>query len=191
MTSSTISLGRQTLAGLRLLVVMTVLLGAVFPAAIWGVGQIAFRDQAAGSLVHQDDKVIGSSLLGQAWKGPQWFQSRPSASDYAGDTSGGSNLGPSDKALTDEVAKRRTALGGGIQAPDALTASGSGLDPHISPAYADQQVARVAKARGLQPAQVKQLVEDHTEGRTLGYLGRPRVNVLELNIALNQLGSSR
>lgn len=188
MSTSTLSVGRQTLAGLRLLLVMTVLLGVLFPAAIWGVGQVAFRDQAAGSLVHQGDRVVGSSLLGQDWKGEQWFHGRASASDYAGDASGGSNLAAGDKALLDEAAKRRTALGGGDVPPDALTASASGLDPHISPAFAELQVDRVAKARHLDPARVRSLVHDATQERTLGYLGMPRVNVLELNLALSTSG---
>ena len=167
-----------------MLLVMTVLAGVLYPAAVWGVGRVAFADQADGSLVRHDGVVVGSSLIGQAWQGPQWFHGRPSASDYAGDVSGGTNLGPSDPDLAAAVAERRTAAGPGVTAPDALTASGSGLDPHVSPEYARAQVSRVATARGLSTATVQRLVAEHTQGRTLGYLGAPRVNVLELNLAL-------
>ncbi|MDE9366217.1 potassium-transporting ATPase subunit KdpC [Luteipulveratus sp. YIM 133132] len=181
------SFGRQTAAGLRMLLVMTVLVGVLYPAVVWAVGQAAFRDQASGSLVRRDGVVVGSSLLGQQWTGPQWFHSRPSVSEYAGDTSGGSNLTAKDPRLLREVAQRWAALGaGGASAPaDALTTSASGLDPHISPEYAAAQVSRVARARGLRTEQVRRLVTDHTRGRTLGYLGMPRVDVLELNLALD------
>ncbi|KNX39232.1 potassium-transporting ATPase subunit KdpC [Luteipulveratus halotolerans] len=179
-----VSLMRQTLAGLRMLLVMTVLVGVLFPAAVWGLGRVGLSDQADGSLVRRDGAVVGSSLIGQDWKGPQWFHGRPSASDYAGDTSGGTNLGADDPALRQEVTDRRTTVGPGVTAPDALTASGSGLDPHITPAYAQQQVRRVAAARHLDPDVVEKVVREHTQGRTLGYLGMPRVNVLEVNLAL-------
>ncbi|WP_323097207.1 potassium-transporting ATPase subunit KdpC [Intrasporangium sp. YIM S08009] len=175
---------KQSWAGLRVMLVFTVLLGLLYPALVWGVGQLVARDQAAGSLVSVDGRVVGSSLIGQQWSGDEWFHGRPSASDYSGDTSGGSNL--SGSALADEVTKRASAAGlDPATAPaDALTASGSGLDPHISTAYADAQVARVAAARGLDPARVRALVAENTTGRQLGFLGQPHVDLLALNLAL-------
>ncbi len=180
---------KQSWAGLRAMLVLTVAFGLLYPALVWGVGQAVARDQAAGSLVSVQGTVVGSSLLGQQWYGDQWFHGRPSASGYSGDTSGGSNL--SGSALTAEVTKRaRTAGLDPATAPaDALTASGSGLDPDVSPAYALSQVARVATARGLDPAKVRALVDAHTAGRQLGFLGQPRVDVLELNLALDGLAA--
>jgi K+-transporting ATPase ATPase C chain len=182
---------RQSLAGLRAMLVLTVLLGVLYPGAVWGVGQLVSRDQAGGSLVTVDGAVVGSSLLGQQWTGAQWFQSRPSTSDYAGGTSGGSNLGPGP-ALDAAVAARAAAAGlDRATAPaDALTASGSGLDPHITPAYAAAQVERVAAARGLDVTRVRALVDEYTEGRVAGFLGQARVNVLALNLALARLGAA-
>ena len=182
---------RQSVAGLRAMLVLTVLLGVVYPAAVWGVGQLVTRDQAGGSLVTVDGTVVGSRLLGQQWEGDQWFRSRPSASDHAGDTSGGSNLGPG-AALDAAVAQRAEAAGlDPATAPaDALTASASGLDPHITPAYAAAQVGRVAAARGLDVARVRTLVDEHPEGRVAGFLGQPRVDVLGLNLALARLGAA-
>ncbi len=181
---------RQSLAGLRAMLVLTVLLGVLYPAAVWAVGQVAARDQAAGSLVSVDGAVVGSSLLGQGWTGAEWFHSRPSASDYAGDTSGGTNLGPGPD-LQSEVQTRAEAAGlpVGSAPADALTASGSGLDPNITPAYAAAQVERVAAARGVDAARIRQLVSDHTQERTLGFLGQPRVDVLGLNLALARLAA--
>lgn len=182
---------RQSIAGLRAMLVLTVLLGLLYPAGVWAVGQVAARDQAAGSLVSFDGRVVGSSLIGQQWTGDAWFHPRPSASDYAGDASGGSNLGPGT-VLEAEVARRATAAGvdAGTAPPDALTASGSGLDPHISTAYAAAQVDRVAAARGLDPARVSALVGESAQGRIAGFLGQPRVNVLELNLAVTRLSAS-
>ena len=188
------SLTRQYAAALRLMLALTVLLGVVYPAVVYGVGRAGLSSQADGSLVEQDGKVVGSSLLGQHFTGDRWFHGRPSASDYAGDSSGGSNLAASSEAQVTAVAERRKAVSeaeaihdsndsDAIPA-DALTASASGLDPHVSPSYADLQVARVAKATGLDTVDVQRLVETHTQGRTLGFLGEPRVNVLELNLAL-------
>lgn len=180
---------RQSWAGLRAMLVLTVALGLLYPALVWGLGQAVARDQAAGSLVRVDGAVVGSSLIGQQWNGDEWFHGRPSASGYAGDTSGGSNL--SGSALAAEVTRRaQTSRLDPATAPaDALTASASGLDPDVSPAYASSQVARVAKARGLDPARVRALVLDHTYGRQLGFLGQPRVNVLQLNLALDALAA--
>lgn len=187
MSSSTT---RQLLAALRMFVVLTVLLGVLYPAVIWGVGRLGLSHQADGSRVERGGVVVGSSLLGQDFRGDRWFTSRPSASSYAGDLSGGTNLYSSSadqaKAVRERAAAYRAAYG--TQAPaDALTASASGLDPHISPANARAQVRRVAAARDLPDAVVARLVEEHIQGRTLGFLGEPRVNVLELNLALERI----
>lgn len=187
---------RQVWAGVRMLAVMTALVGLAYPLAMTGLAQIAFPHRADGSLVEQDGRLVGSSLLGQSFGGkPQYFQSRPSA---AGDgynplASGASNLGPENQDLVKAVEERRAAavaLDGTAPAdvaPDALLASGSGLDPHISPRYAAQQVDRVAQARGLSPATVRALVDRYTDGRSLGFIGEPHVNVLLLNLALDRL----
>lgn len=187
---------RQLLTGLRALVVLTVLLGIAYPVAVWGIGQLAFPSQSNGSLVVAPgpagtSTVVGSSRIGQTFEGAEWFAPRPSAGDYDAQASGGSNLGPSDADLLAEVAKRRAAVAkaDGV-APadvpaDAVTASASGLDPYISPAYAAIQVARVARARSMSTSEVSALVSAHTEGRILGFLGEPRVNVLLLNLALD------
>ena len=181
---------RQTLAGLALLLAFTVVFGLGYPLLMTGVGQVAFHDQADGSMVQVQGKDVGSSLIGQEFKGAQWFQARSSAGSYDALASGGTNLGPNSPDLLKAVQKARAqvALHDGVPPadvpPDAVTSSGSGLDPHISPAYADLQVARVAKARGLSLVDVQRLVDDHTQGRILGFLGEPRVNVVELNLAL-------
>lgn len=185
---------RQLGAGLRILLVLTVLTGVLYPLVVLGVGQGIAHDRANGSLLSRDGTVVASSSLGQAVPeadAAKWFQPRPSASDYAGDSSGGTNLGPSDPALTKAVTEREQALrqagATGTLPPDALTSSGSGLDPDISPAYAQLQVARVAQARGLSQDVVEQLVQENTKGRILGFLGEPRVNTTELNLALSRL----
>jgi K+-transporting ATPase ATPase C chain len=190
-----------------LVLAMTVLTGLVYPLAMTGIAQIAFPSNANGSLVERDGKVVGSALIGQNFSEEKYFWPRPSATlgpdptdtaksaptPYNAGASGGSNLGPTSKALHERVAgdaDRLKEQSGGRKLPvDALTASGSGLDPHISPAYAALQVARVAKARALPEGQVRELVARHTEGRTLGLLGDPRVNVLALNLALDRLGT--
>ncbi len=181
---------RQLLAAVRLLLVMTVLLGLLYPAAVWAVGRAA-PDRADGSLVRVDGEVVGSRLLGQSFQGPRWFHSRPSAIEWDGLASGPSNLGPSNPALVKAIEERRMVVARtegvspGEVPPDAVTTSGSGLDPHISPAYAALQVPRVAKERGLSEGDVRKLVHDATRDRSLGFLGEPTVNVLELNAALN------
>lgn len=181
---------RQTVAALRMLLAMTVLTGLVYPLAVWLVGQGLFGDQADGSLLRRDGVVVGSSLIGQRFDGDQWFQPRASAGDYDAQASGASNLGPESAELVDAIEQRRADIASreGVDPsavpPDAVTASGSGLDPFISPAYADLQVARVADATGLGASAVQALVDDHTQGRSLGFLGQPRVNVVELNLAL-------
>jgi potassium-transporting ATPase KdpC subunit len=192
---------RQTWTALRAMLILTVVLGLAYPLVVGVIGQVAFPSQANGSLVRVDNTVVGSSLIGQSFadkKGnalPQWFQSRPSAAGagYDGAASSGSNLGPNNKDLVKAIKDRQAAIEesdsveiGDIPA-DAVTASGSGLDPHISPAYALLQVHRVAEARGLSESAVKKLVESMIQGRDLGYLGEPTVNVLELNIALAKL----
>lgn len=194
---------RQYGVAIRILAVFTLLLGVVYPLAITGVGQLAFSAQANGSLLRDGDTVVGSSLIGQSFTDsdgaalPQWFQSRPSAAGdgYDGTASSGSNQGPESSDLVDAIAKRRQAVAAlekvrpGSVPADALTASASGLDPAISPAYARLQVARVAEARGLDTADVAALVESKIQGGDLGYLSEPTVNVLELNLALAKLDS--
>lgn len=173
---------------------LAVLVSGVYPLAVWVLAQGAFPDRANGSLVRRNGSVAGSELIGQPFKGPGYFHPRPSAAGEGYDAlrSGGTNLGPLSKALVDAVGLRAAAyreengLPAGSPVPvDAVTASGSGLDPHISPANARLQARRVAAARGLPDAEVLRLIQAHTEGRTLGILGEPRVNVLRLNLALD------
>lgn len=190
MFSSTLSdLARQSLAAVRLLVVFTVILGIGYPVAVWAVGR-TLGDRADGQPVRVDGQVVGSALLGQSFTGAQWFHPRPSANDYDPLASAPSNLGPSSRDLAAVIAKRRTAVAAseGVAESavpaDALTASGSGLDPHISPAYAELQAARVAAANGLALTQVRRLIDEHTRGRFLGVHGEPGVNVLTLNVAI-------
>jgi K+-transporting ATPase ATPase C chain len=199
----------QCLAGLRMIVALTVLLGLIYPLAVTGIAQIpGLNHQANGSIVTDaSGRVIGSSLIGQGFvdaKGdplPQWFQSRPSAAGKTGwdpTSSGASNLGPSNPDLVKTITDRRAAIAAFDSVPghtvdpaavpaDAVTASGSGLDPEISPGYAREQAYRVAKARNLDPAEVLTLVDRNTSGRVLGFIGEPRVDVLDLNLALQHL----
>jgi K+-transporting ATPase ATPase C chain len=185
---------RQSLAGLRVLLALTVVLGLGYALLMTGFAQLAFHDPANGSIVQLDGKKVGSSLIGQEFTGAEWFHSRPSAASYDALASGATNLGPNSPELVKavEAARAHVAREDGVAPgdvpPDAVTSSGSGLDPDISPAYADIQVARVAQVRGMSVADVQRLVDDHTQGRTLGFLGEPRVNVLELNLALAQAG---
>lgn len=165
----------------------TLLTGVAYPFAMTGIAQGVFPAAANGSLVEQDGAVIGSSLIGQAFARDSYFHGRPSAVDYDAATSSGSNHGPSSTALLDLVRERAAAYGGSNVPADLLTASGSGLDPDLSPAGANAQVARVAASRGLPEAQVRQLIAEHTRGRDLGVLGEYRVNVLALNMALDAL----
>lgn len=183
-------MGRATLSALRMLLVMTVVVGLLYPMAVWGIGRVAFPDEADGSLITHDGEVVGSSLIGQAFEGSAWFVGRPDAYDPA--ASAPSNLGPTNPELGALVAERLAAIeddatdAAGVPV-DAVTASGSGLDPHISPAYARLQAPRVAEARGLEVGEVMALIDGHTADRTFGFLGEPRVNVLELNVALEEL----
>jgi potassium-transporting ATPase KdpC subunit len=175
-----------------MLVVLTVLLGIAYPLVVTGIAQGVFKDRADGSLVESNGAVVGSSLIGQAFEGPEWFAARPDPFDPT--ASAPSNLGPTNPELGAAV-KERVAAITDTDAPsgpipvDAVTGSGSGLDPDISPAYATLQAPRVADARGLELDQVLALIDDHTEGRTFGFLGDPHVNVLQLNLALEGLAS--
>ncbi|MFO0547210.1 MAG: potassium-transporting ATPase subunit KdpC [Polyangiaceae bacterium] len=179
-----------------MLLLFTVLCGAAYPALVTGVAQAAFPRQANGSLLSSGDKIVGSSLIGQPFTGPAYFWSRPSATAPFADNaaaSSGSNLGPTNPALLEAVEARVAALRAADPDNDSpvpvdlVTASGSGLDPHISPAAAHYQATRVARARGLALADVEKLVEKHTEGRLFGFLGEPHVNVLELNLDLDSV----
>jgi K+-transporting ATPase ATPase C chain len=181
---------------LTLLLLLTVLTGIVYPLVVTAVARLLFPDQAAGSLVHRGGQSIGSALIGQSFTDPRHFWGRPSATTpqpYNGTASGGSNLGPLNPALTDAIRARIAALRAadpGNSAPvpvDLVTASASGLDPHISVAAAAYQAARVARARGLAIERVQALIAAHAEGRLVGLIGEPRVNVLELNLALDAL----
>jgi K+-transporting ATPase ATPase C chain len=214
MATSTPQAVRQYGAALRALLLLTLILGLAYPLAMTGLAQIAFGDNADGSLVVRNGRAVGSDLVGQAFTrpvlengqpkkdpegnpvveaNPAYFQSRPSAAGNGYDplSTSASNLGPENKDLIAAVRQRRATaakldgVAPGQVAPDALLSSGSGLDPHISPAYAAEQVARIARERGLTGAQVRGLVAGHTQGRTLGFLGEPRVNVLTLNLALD------
>ncbi len=185
---------RQARTALVLLLAATVVLGLLYPLAVFGVGRLV-PGGADGRLVEHEGRVVGSALLGQEFAGDEWFQPRPSVAGDGYDplSSGASNLGPSSAELLATVEERRAEVAArdGVApadvAPDALTASGSGLDPDVSPRYARQQVQRVARERGLEEAAVAALVEQHVQDRALGFLGAPRVNVLELNLALDRL----
>jgi K+-transporting ATPase ATPase C chain len=185
----------QLLAAVRALLVITVLCGVAYPLLITGVAQGLFNDKADGSLIERDGVVVGSSLLGQGFSGETYFHSRPSAVSYVTPeigSSGGSNLGPTNDDFLASVDERAVAyraengLAADAEVPvDAVTASGSGLDPHISTANAELQAPRVAGARGMAVDDVLALIDDHTDGRTLGLFGEPGVNVLQLNLALD------
>jgi len=201
---------RQFGVALRALLVFTAILGIVYPLVMTGVAQALFHGNANGSIVKVNGKEVASDLIGQAYTmdsgkkdsdgkaimvaDPKWFQTRPSASDYDAMASGGSNLGPNNADLVAAIDERRKAVAAleGVDPsqvpPDAVTASGSGLDPNISPAYAALQVNRVAREWSVSVEQVQKLVKDSTEGRTLGFLGEPRVNVVKLNASLAALG---
>jgi K+-transporting ATPase ATPase C chain len=182
------------------LVVLTVLTGLVYPLVVTGIGQVLFPRQANGSIVEREGKAVGSALIGQPFSSPKYFWPRPSATSpypYNAAASSGSNQGPLNPALADAVAGRIKALRDADpenKAPvpaDLVTASGSGLDPQISPAVAEYQVNRVARARNLDPSKVRELVLQHTQGRQLGFLGEPRVNVLALNLALDAMPGAK
>jgi K+-transporting ATPase ATPase C chain len=189
-----LSFVRQSLAGLRMLVVLTVVVGLAYPLAVFGVGRLV-PDRADGSMLTVDGAVVGSTLIGQSFEGDEWFLPRPSAAEDGYDplASGASNLGPENPDLLAAVEERiaevaeREGVDPAEVPADAVTASGSGLDPDISPEYAALQVPRVARARRLDEPAVERLVADATTERELGFLGAPRVNVLKLNAALSML----
>ena len=199
--SSTRSTARQGWVSLRAMVVFTLVLGVGYTALVTAVGQLALPAQANGSLVQVDGETVGSSLIGQSFTDangaalPEWFQSRPSAAGdgYDSAASSGSNLGPENADLVTAIEERKEAIATleGVDSElipaNALTASASGLDPHISVAYAELQVPRIARERGLPEDTVRDLVAAHTQGRDLGFLGEPTVNVLELNVHLAEL----
>lgn len=181
--------------GVAMLAVLTVLTGGLYPLAVTALAEAAFSAQAHGSLIERDGRVIGSDLIAQRFSSPGYFQPRPSVAGTDGfdaGNSGASNLGPTSRVLRDTIEARRTRLKAEnpmAQGPvpiDLLTASGSGLDPHVSPAAAEFQVPRVARARALEEAHVRHLIATHTADRTLAFLGEPRVNVLRLNMALDE-----
>jgi potassium-transporting ATPase KdpC subunit len=186
---------KQIKQAFLLIVVFSLLTGILYPLVITGIAQVAFPRQANGSLIYRHDKPVGSSLVGQPFTDPKYFWSRPSATSpmpYNAESSSGSNLGPLSADLAKAVQERIAVLrkadpDNKLPIPvDLVTSSASGLDPHISPAAADYQVSRVAKARGIDEKVVRQLVAKHTESRTLGLLGEPRVNVVELNLDLER-----
>jgi K+-transporting ATPase ATPase C chain len=169
---------------IRMTIVLLVITCGVYPLAVWAIGQAVFHDKANGSLIVRNGRVIGSELIGQSFASDRFFHPRPSASDYDPTNSGGTNLGPTSKKLRDAIAK---ATAGRRDVPaDAVTSSASGLDPHISPANAASQSARVARANGLTQSQVDAMIRKRTEGRFLGIYGGPRVNVLLLNLDIMQ-----
>jgi K+-transporting ATPase ATPase C chain len=198
---------RELRPALVLIVLFTIITGLIYPFVITGIAQVAFPHQANGSLVEQDGKVVGSELMGQAFSSDNYFHGRPSATvapdpadstktvdaPYNAANTAGSNLGPTSKTLIERITKDvEERKGQNPNAPvptDLVTASGSGLDPHISPDAALFQVPRIAKARNLPEQRLRQLVNEHIKGRTLGLLGEPRVNVLALNMALDRLAT--
>jgi len=197
----------DVLGSIRLFFALTVLLGGAYPLAVWGIGQAAFREKANGSFLRMkessgasSDRVVGSALIGQSFHSQKFFHSRPSAASdagYDGTASGGTNLGPTSKKLADAIRDRVAALraenpsAAGAPLPaDAVTSSGSGLDPHISPEYARLQITRVSRETRIPAADLEVLVASRTEGRFLGLFGEPRVNVLLLNLDLLARGAA-
>ncbi|ATW26897.1 potassium-transporting ATPase subunit KdpC [Candidatus Formimonas warabiya] len=191
----------QLKRGFFLLLIMTVLTGLLYPLAVTALAQLIFPAQANGSLVYRNNQAVGSVLIGQAFSGPEYFHGRPSAAGqkgYDGAASSGSNLGPTNKALLAQIAqraedvRRENGKAPGTPVPaDLVTASASGLDPHISPEAAYFQVSRVARARNLPEKEVRGLVESRVEDRVLGILGEKRVNVLQLNLSLDRMETER
>ena len=184
---------KNLLTAILMTIVTTILLGLIYPLLVTGLAQVAFPDQANGQLIRRaDGTIIGSRIIGQPFTGPGYFHSRPSAAGagYDASASSGSNLGPTSQKLIDRVKAQVEDLQKENPSKpipiDLVTTSGSGLDPHISPAAADFQIPRVARERGLNENDVRQIVSVHTEGRTFGLLGEPRVNVLELNLDLDK-----
>jgi K+-transporting ATPase ATPase C chain len=192
---------RTAVRALIATVIFVLLTGVVYPLVVTGFAQATMSRDADGSLVERNGVDVGSSLIGQEWNAPEWFYGRPSAVGYDASTSGGTNLGPTSRTLSDDIAARisKILLLEGRYTPgltaaqipaDLVTSSGSGLDPDISPAAAMFQAPRIAAVRNVSIQQVQQLIDDHTTGRTLGFLGQPYVNVLELNLALDAMAPS-
>ncbi len=183
---------KNLLISILMTIVTTILLGIIYPLVVTGLAQLLFHDKANGQLIVQNGTVVGSRIIGQTFTGPAYFHSRPSAAGngYDAGNSSGSNLGPTNKQLIDRVnasvATNQPDNPGQPVPVDLVTTSGSGLDPHISPAAAEFQIPRVAKQRGINADELQQLIAKHTEGRQLGFLGEPRVNVLELNLDLDE-----
>ncbi|NOT60695.1 MAG: potassium-transporting ATPase subunit KdpC [Acidobacteria bacterium] len=175
---------------IRYTLLMTLLLGVAYPLLVTALAQTFWRDKANGQLLTRNGQIIGSSLIGQSFNAPQYFHSRPSAVNYDAGTSGGSNLGPTSAKLIERIKADVQRLQ--VERPDVpvpvelVTTSASGLDPHLSPAAIEFQLPRVARARGISEDELRRLIAAHTEARTFGFLGEPRVNVLQLNLALDE-----
>jgi K+-transporting ATPase ATPase C chain len=187
------NLSKHIYPAVALAIVLTVIVGIIYPFVMTGLSDLLFKEKARGSLIEREGTVVGSRLIGQPFNGAGYFHSRPSAagSGYDATASGGTNLGPTSKRLFEEQVRERSKQlrteNRNVEIPiDLITSSGSGLDPHISPAAADFQIPRVARERRMSEDKVKQLVQEHTEGRQFGVLGEPRVNVLELNLAVDE-----
>ena len=182
---------KNLITAVLMTIATTILLGIIYPLVVTGLAQVLFKDKANGQLIVQNGQAIGSRIIGQSFTGPAYFHSRPSAAGtgYDAATSNGSQLGPTNHALIDrvksDVASNQPDHAGPVPI-DLVTTSASGLDPHITPAAAEFQLERVARERGIPPDQLQQLVARHTDGRQFGFLGEPRVNVLELNLELDQ-----
>jgi K+-transporting ATPase ATPase C chain len=194
MEKGNMNLLKHIYPAVALTLVLTVLVGIIYPFVMTGLSELLFKERARGSLIEKEGKVIGSRLIGQPFKGAGYFHSRPSAagSGYDAAASGGTNLGPTSKLLLEEQVRGRSkqlrAENPNAEIPvDLITSSGSGLDPHISPAAAEFQISRVARERRMSEGEVRRLVRKHTEGRQFGLLGEPRVNVLELNLSLDEM----
>ena len=179
------------LISIRMTIVLLILVSGIYPVAVWAVGQLAFHHQANGSLIVRNGKIIGSELIGQNFTSEEFFHPRPSAAGkdgYDPTASGGTNYGPTSRKLREAIA---TAAGGRQNVPaDAVTTSASGVDPHISPANAYDQAARVARANRMSEADIRALIDRHTEGRFLGIYGEPRVNVLAVNLELQKFAQA-
>jgi len=183
---------KNLITAILMTIATTVLLGIVYPLLVTAIAQVLFHDKANGQLIQRDGKLVGSRIIGQPFTSSGYFYSRPSAAGtngYDASNSGGSNLGPTNQKLIDRVkqdVQRLQAENPGVPVPiELVTTSASGIDPHISPAAADYQMRRIARERGIDEAEVARLIAKHTEGRQLGFLGEPRVNVLELNLDLD------